>query len=249
MPVNASRMDPPSTARILLAEDDPVSLAFLAEALDGLGLDVESVADGEAALIAARTRRFDALMLDHHLPGLDGDVALRTLRANAGAASCAALAIATTADPDPAVHAHLREAGFARVLVKPLDAASLRVTLGALGIVCAPASHGLDPALDDDAGLLASGSMQTLTALRGLLAHELDALAEEWDSLLDDAAALAGRLHRLRAACGFCGARALQSAAERLAAALRGAEPARVEESCAEFRRALAGTREALDRL
>lgn len=248
MPVNANRMGPSSTARILLAEDDPVSLAFLAEALGGLGLGVEAVADGEAALIAARARRFDALMLDHHLPGLDGDAVLRALRADAGAASRATTAIATTADPDPAAHARLHEAGFARVLVKPLDAASLRVALGTLGIACAPAAPGPDPALDDDAGLLASGSLQALAALRDLLMQELDALANEWDRLRDDATALAARLHRLRAACGFCGARALQSAAERLADALRGAEPTRIEQSRVEFRRALAWTREALDR-
>src|SRR5690348_9524062 len=202
MPVNANRMDPSSTARILLAEDDPVSLAFLAEALRGLGLHVTTVADGDAALVAARTRRFDVLMLDHHLPHLDGDAALRILRADASAASCTAPAIATTADPDPAIHARLRDAGFARVLVKPLDAASLRKGLDALGIAFLPASSASVPALDDGDGLQASGSLQALSTLRGLLARELDVLADEWSGLRGDAAAMARCLHRLRAACG-----------------------------------------------
>jgi CheY-like chemotaxis protein len=214
-----------------------------------LGFEVQGVSDGKAALNAARGQRFDALLLDHHLPGLDGDAVLRALRADAGAASRAITAIATTADPDPAIHARLRDTGFARVLVKPLDAASLRKGLDALGIAFLPASSAPVPALDDGDGLQASGSLQALSALRGLLARELDGLADEWNDLRGDAATMAGRLHRLRAACGFCGARALQSAAEKLSDALRGAAPERVEETNTEFKRALAATRAALRRL
>jgi CheY-like chemotaxis protein len=235
-------------SRILLAEDDPVSLAFLAEALCGLGFEVQGVSDGKAALNAARGQRFDALLLDHHLPGLDGDAVLRALRADADAGSRTGTAIAATAEPDPTIHAHLREAGFARVLLKPLDRAHLRDVLGELGIACTqvPGPH---PALDDDAGVRASGSADALAALRGLFARELDALADDWKSLRTDTLALAARLHRVRAACGFCGARALQSAAESLSDALRGAAPERIEASRVVFERALADTRAALERL
>ena len=82
--------------------------------------------------------------------------------------------------------------------------------------------------------------------MRGLFAHELDVLANEWNSLRSDASALAERLHKLRAACGFCGARALQAAAANLSSALGLGDALRVEESCADFQRALAATREAL---
>lgn len=242
-------MDHPSTPRILLAEDDPVSLAFLAEALRSLGSEVDAVADGEAALIAARTQSFGALVLDHHLPGMDGDAVLHALCADPDAASRAAVAIATTAEPDPTIHAELRAAGFARVLVKPLDQADLREALRMLGISCSHTPSDATAALDDSAGLRASGSTQTLAALRGLFAQELSVLANEWNSLPDDEDALAQRLHRLRAACGFCGALALQSAAEKLSDALRGAAPERIEESRAKFGRALTATREALERL
>jgi len=242
-------MDRNRLPQLLLAEDDPVSLAFLAEALRGLGFDVHAVSDGEAALKAARTRRFDVLMFDHHLPGLDGDTVLQALHAGASAASLGAVALATTAEPDVTLHMHLLAAGFARVLVKPLDGARLREALHGLGIACALASPDLIGALDDEAGLRASGSPQALTALRGLFARELDGLANEWSSLQEDAVAVAARLHRLRAACGFCGASALQAAAEKLSNALRGSEPVRIEECCAGFQQALAATREALERV
>lgn len=243
-------MSRPGRSGILLAEDDPISLAFLAGALRNLGFEVQSVVDGEAALSAARGQRFDALLLDHHLPGMDGDAVLRALNSDVGAASRAAPAIATTAEPDPAIHAQLRKGGFAWVLVKPLEGAHLREAFRELGIarwVDSPLDSS--PALDDQAGLRASGSADALTALRGLFARELDALVDDWSSLGADAFALAARLHRLRAACGFCGARALQSAAEKLSGALRGSEPALIEESREKFERALAATREALGRL
>lgn len=241
-----SRAEP---SRILLAEDDPVSFEFLAESLRGLGVGVHGATDGDAALAAARGQRFDALILDHHLPRMKGDAVLRAVRADAGAASRGAIAIATTAEPDPGLHARLRKAGFEVVLLKPLDGAALRNTVRELGVSGTGPGADPGPALDDEAGLRASGSVQALAALRGLFARELEALATEWGSLQDDARALAGRLHRLRAACGFCGAGTLQSAAEKLSAALRGVGPARIEESRAEFQRALAATREALERL
>jgi len=230
----------------LLAEDDPISQAFLAEALRGLGFAVRAVSDGEAALEAAHAQPFDALMLDHHLPGMDGEAVLRALHADASAASHATVAIATTAEPDAAIHAQLREAGFARVLLKPLDGARLCDALRELGIACALASPDLIGALDDEAGLRASGSPQALAALRGLFARELEVLANEWHSLRNDALGLAERLHKLRAACGFCGALALQSAAGELSDALRGAESARIEGARMEFQQALATTRAAL---
>jgi len=233
--------------RILLAEDDPVSSAFLVEALRGMGCEVEAVANGELAREVANERRFDALVFDHHLPGMDGDQALAMLRADARAASQNAIAIATTAEPDPAVHVRLRLSGFAQVLLKPLDSGRLREAFHELGVECQRAS--LDPAvaLDDAAGLRASGSIHALTALRGLFARELGTLADEWRDLTMDSSALAERLHRLRAACGFCGALALQSAAMKLSDALGDGNPARNEQARADFQRVLLETREALE--
>jgi len=177
---------------------------------------------------------------------MDGEAVLRALHADASAASRATVAIATTAEPDAAIHAQLRAAGFAQVLLKPMDGLSLRDALRELGIARALASPDLDAALDDAAGLRASGSPQALAALRGLFARELEVLANEWDSLRNDAFALAERLHKLRAACGFCGALALQSAAGELAEALHEAESARTESARMEFQHALVAARDAL---
>ena len=229
--------------RILLAEDDPVSLEFLAAALRELGCEVEAVADGDEASIAVLEQRFDLLVLDHRMPGLDGDRVLEITRANPSGPNRGVPAIATTADPDPQLHRRLRKAGFHSVLLKPSNKSRLRDALHGLGL----AGDTNEPTLlDDQAGLAASGSEEILSALRSLFATELDTLAREFDALLRDRAALGERLHRLRAACGFCGAVSLQTAAAELSDALHDSDTARIAGCSDEFRRRLAATRAAL---
>lgn len=228
---------------ILLAEDDPVSRAFLTETLRQLGCAVLPVADGTEALDAARSERFDLLVLDRSLPRMAGDQVLLALRADATAASRDVPAIAATADPEAAIHAQLRAAGFAGVLVKPLDATSLRRALAGFGL---PAGTSATGVLDDSAGLAASGNAATLAALRGLFAAELQTLLGEFEGLRLDHDALRERLHRLRAACGFCGAIALQRASVDLSDALQATRQERIAECVEAFRQALATTLRAL---
>jgi two-component system OmpR family response regulator len=66
--------------RILVAEDDKRTADYLVKGLTESGHAVDSVADGEAALTMARERRYDALVLDLKLPGLDGLTLVRRLR-------------------------------------------------------------------------------------------------------------------------------------------------------------------------
>ena len=58
--------------RILLAEDDDSLRAFLQRALERAGYHVTACADGEAALDALDAGRFDLLLTDIVMPGVDG---------------------------------------------------------------------------------------------------------------------------------------------------------------------------------
>jgi two-component system response regulator MprA len=62
-------------------DDDASITAFLRRALAYEGYGVETAADGESALVAARDRPPDLVVLDLMLPGLDGVEVLRRLRA------------------------------------------------------------------------------------------------------------------------------------------------------------------------
>ena len=66
--------------RLLLVEDDPTLRQALAFSLTREGYEVAAVADGEAALDAARSERLDLVLLDVMLPGMSGVEVLRVLR-------------------------------------------------------------------------------------------------------------------------------------------------------------------------
>jgi two-component system, cell cycle response regulator CpdR len=59
-------------ARILLAEDDEHMRTFLTRALQRAGHEVSAVGDGESALVLANDARFDLLLADVVMPGIDG---------------------------------------------------------------------------------------------------------------------------------------------------------------------------------
>lgn len=65
---------------VLLVEDNPHHQVIIGEYLRQTGLLVEIVAEGEAAL-AADLRRFDAIILDQHMPRLSGRATAEAMRA------------------------------------------------------------------------------------------------------------------------------------------------------------------------
>jgi two-component system OmpR family response regulator len=67
--------------RILIVEDDPSLASGLGRILQAEGYAVDVTSRGEDAVQAARQERFDMVILDVGLPGIDGFEVLRRLRA------------------------------------------------------------------------------------------------------------------------------------------------------------------------
>ena len=67
-------------SRILIAEDEARIASFIEKGLRANGFATEVASDGETAYALARTGRFDLLVLDLGLPGVDGFEVLRRLR-------------------------------------------------------------------------------------------------------------------------------------------------------------------------
>jgi DNA-binding response OmpR family regulator len=67
--------------RILIAEDEQRIVAFLERGLRSHGYATAAVTTGAEALAVARDEAFDLLVLDLGLPGMDGHVVLRGMRA------------------------------------------------------------------------------------------------------------------------------------------------------------------------
>jgi two-component system, OmpR family, alkaline phosphatase synthesis response regulator PhoP len=69
-----------SRARVLLVEDEPGLQLAITDRLAAEGYVVETAADGDTAVLRARSEAFDLIVLDVMLPGRDGFDVARTLR-------------------------------------------------------------------------------------------------------------------------------------------------------------------------
>jgi DNA-binding response OmpR family regulator len=223
--MNASAARPAALPRVLLLEDDPVSAAFLATALDALPAQVTHAATlAEARIVAEGC---DLWLFDAHLP--DGDGAALLVELRAGGLRTPALAHTAEARREPLDA--LIDAGFTEVLQKPLTVAQLQAAVRrALGHAARIASEGeaanadssrcgKSPIWDDAAALRAlNGRRDHVAAMRGLFLQELAQVATRVTEAATrrDTDALRGELHRLQASCGFVGAARLASAVDAL---------------------------------
>jgi PAS domain S-box-containing protein len=116
--------------QILLAEDNPINAMLTRELLRRRGYAVSEVASGEEALVAIERERFDLLLTDIHMPGLDGIETARRIRARELAQGGDRLPIvALTADAlETGKHA-CQDAGMDGFLTKPIDPAELDAML------------------------------------------------------------------------------------------------------------------------
>ncbi len=105
-----------SAIRVLLADDDETYLAALRPLIDGQPeLSVVATAtDGLHAIELADAHEPDAIVIDLHMPRLDGVTAIARLRRD----HPAVCVIALTADPDTGLHRAVLEAGADDVLLK-----------------------------------------------------------------------------------------------------------------------------------
>ena len=111
---------------ILLAEDNPINMMLIRELLRRRGHQVTEVTTGTDAVQAMAAGRFDLLLTDVHMPGMDGVEAAREIRANeARGAKPRTPIVALTADALDAGRRACLEAGMDGFLTKPVDPAEL----------------------------------------------------------------------------------------------------------------------------
>ncbi|TAJ69618.1 MAG: response regulator [Phenylobacterium sp.] len=116
------------SAHVLLVDDHPVNRDLGVALLGLLGCTAEVACDGHEAVEAARLRRFDLILMDVHMPGMDGLSATRTIRALNGPAARTPI-IAMSADVLPEQVARMRAAGMVDSVEKPIDLENLHACL------------------------------------------------------------------------------------------------------------------------
>jgi CheY-like chemotaxis protein/anti-sigma regulatory factor (Ser/Thr protein kinase) len=105
---------------ILYVEDNPSNLRLVERVLARRGgVRLLTAEEGEIVQELVRQHRPDLILLDLHLPGIDGEEVLRRLRADPRTADLPVVMV--SADVTPWYRERLLEAGAADYLTKPLD--------------------------------------------------------------------------------------------------------------------------------
>jgi class 3 adenylate cyclase len=109
---------PPADFRVLVVDDDPDMVAFLARLLKTEGMSVETAVDGESALRQVRAVAPDLLLLDVMMPGASGFDVCRKLKSDESTALIPIVLVTSLEDTESRVHGI--EAGADDFLSKPV---------------------------------------------------------------------------------------------------------------------------------
>jgi len=219
---------PPVAARVLVAEDNEVNQKVAARILEKLGYQAEVAENGKEALEACARTRYDAVLMDGQMPGMDGFEATRRIREREREAGGPRLPIvAMTASAMKGDREKCLEAGMDDYVSKPVTPEALEAVLrrwvGApagsaeKAAVAATASGGLlDEAIvgslmsvDDDGSLMDEVVATFLKSAPGRLSAVRRAAK-------DNAAQLERTAHSVLGSCGNLGCRRMAELCARL---------------------------------
>ncbi|MFO0646998.1 MAG: ATP-binding protein [Polyangiales bacterium] len=122
---------PTATGRptVLVVDDNAVNLLVAARLLEKLNYEVDTAASGVLAVSACARRTYDAVLMDCHMPEMDGYEATARIRSQAADAARRTPVIALTADAQPDNRERCRAAGMDDYVTKPVRAETMRETL------------------------------------------------------------------------------------------------------------------------
>ncbi|MBX3620969.1 MAG: CHASE2 domain-containing protein [Rhizobacter sp.] len=232
--------------RVLLADDNPQNVQLVEAYLEGEGHVIDVVHDGAAAIERFRAQRYDVVLMDVQMPGMDGYSATAVLRAierERGDAPVPVVALTTNAMPGDEQRS--LQAGCTAHLSKPFSRGQLRRALAGERPADAPAvppdaakafadAPWPLPALAALEGVDLAAALARMDGDTGLylrLAHSAAPLFAGWEPRFSQAlaagdTALARRLaHDLKSAAATLGATALAAAAQPLEDLLREPQP------------------------
>ncbi|WP_080421815.1 ATP-binding protein [Burkholderia ubonensis] len=106
---------------VLIADDHSINRTLIQDQLNALGYTSDAVEDGLAALRVFGTRRYDAVLTDLSMPGMDGYTLAVCLRDQGVTIPI----IAITANISTDDHRRCREAGISDILIKPTSLESI----------------------------------------------------------------------------------------------------------------------------
>lgn len=118
-------------ARVLVVDDNAINQTVARAILEAAGAVVATADDGHTALARLRIEDFDIVLMDVHMPGMDGSEAVRRIRAGEGGRADLPV-VALTADAMAGDAERLLAKGFDAAHPKPIHPAGLLMTVAAL---------------------------------------------------------------------------------------------------------------------
>ena len=118
-----------SGSRALVVDDNAINRRVARTFLDGYGLEIIEANDGKDALDRLNEDEFDIVLMDIHMPGLDGIEALKQLRMSASHNRFVPV-IALTADSMQGDREKFLGMGFDGYVSKPIDERTLITAIG-----------------------------------------------------------------------------------------------------------------------
>jgi signal transduction histidine kinase/ActR/RegA family two-component response regulator len=118
--------------RVLVAEDNEVNRMVMEAILGGMGHAVEFAENGEQAATLATEQDWDIVLMDLHMPVMDGLQATQAIRSHVDARRASVPIVALTADVFAETRERCLAAGIQGFLTKPVDTAELAACLDAL---------------------------------------------------------------------------------------------------------------------
>ncbi|NTV89160.1 MAG: response regulator, partial [Clostridiales bacterium] len=128
--LNGSDADEVGGVRILIAEDDEFSRIVAAKILEKNGYDSITAINGLDALNKYKTGKFDLILMDINMPGLDGFEVTRNIRANEEKTGMRIPIIAMTANALSGDREKCIEIGMDDYISKPVNVNELTGKLG-----------------------------------------------------------------------------------------------------------------------
>ncbi len=214
---------PPIAAHVLVAEDNEVNQKVAVRILERLGYKVDVADDGYETLEACARTRYDAVLMDVQMPGLDGFEVVRRLRERERGERHTPI-VAMTASAMKGDRERCLEGGMDDYVAKPVTPEALDAALRRWVSVARPASAAAGEAngsaasgvldektvaslmsLDDDGSLMDELVQTFLGLIPGRLASIREAARKE------DAGELARAAHTLGGSCANLGCRRMAS--------------------------------------
>lgn len=216
---------PSRVLHVLLVEDNATNRLLAERQVARLGHRLTAVATGEAGIAAALDETVDVVLMDRHLPDVDGCEAARRILAAVPPGRRPLPVLAVTADVSPATRADCAAAGMVEVLTKPVDLERLGAALDRAARTPAGREDGPEGSRPVPAGLP--------PALRTVLARVDGDPAPAAELVASYLGELPGRRLRIQASLRRGESRAVLAAAESLRASSETIGASAVSGACA----------------